>query len=151
MAKVFLDPWIWMVLGVVLFVLEVSMPGIFFMWFGIAAIVTGLISFGFDIAWQWQLVWFGVLSLIAVGLAMRYLRRHPLASDRPLLNERAQRYVGQSFRLVDAIVNGRGSVKIGDSLWRVAGPDLPAGTKVTVTGADGTLLQVAAADTSEAA
>lgn len=143
--------WGWLILAALLFVLEVLAPGIFFMWFGLAAAVTGLLVFGLDITWQWQLIAFGVLSLIAVGLAARYLRRHPLASDRPLLNERAVRHIGQSFRLVDAIANGRGSIKIGDSIWRVAGPDLPAGTLVTVTGADGSLLSVVRAEKSEAA
>ena len=48
-------------------------------------------------------------------LALKYLRKHPLQSDRPLLNERAVQHIGQSFDLIDPIVNGRGSVKIGDS------------------------------------
>ncbi|XSG83355.1 MAG: NfeD family protein [Methyloligella sp. ZOD6] len=144
-------PWGWMVLAAVLFVLEITAPGIFFMWFGLAAAVTGLITFGYDISWQWQLIWFGVLSLIAVGLAARYLRSHPLASERPLLNLRATRHVGKTYILVDPIVDGRGSVRIGDSVWRVSGPELPAGEKVTVTGADGTLLHVTKAEGSEAA
>ena len=37
------------------------------------------------------------------------------------------------------------SVKIGDSIWRVEGPELPKGTRVRVLGVDGTLLKVTAA------
>ncbi|MEG6507549.1 NfeD family protein [Methyloligella sp. 2.7D] len=144
-------PWGWMVLAGVLFVLEVIAPGIFFMWFGLAAAITGLLVFGFDISWQWQLIWFGILATVIVGIVVRFLRRHPLKSERPLLNERAVSQIGKSYELLDPIVNGRGSVKIGDSVWRVTGPDLPAGTKVKVTGADGTLLSVEAAGNSEAA
>jgi inner membrane protein len=150
MESVLLDGWDWMILAGVLAVLEITVPGIYFMWFGLAAAVTGLIRFGFDISWQWQLVWFGALSAVAVGTAARYLQRHPLKTDRPLLNERALRHIGQSFDLVDPIVNGRGSVRIGDSIWRVAGPDLPLGERVTVTGADGTLLTVKPCETSHA-
>ncbi len=144
-------PWGWLILAGVLFVLEIAVPGVFFMWFGLAAALTGALAFSFDIGWQWQIVWFGVASLIAVTIAVRYLRLHPLSSERPLLNERAVRQIGQSFDLVDPIVNGRGSVRIGDSLWRVAGPDLPVGAKVTVTGCDGTLLRVIPADKTQAA
>ena len=53
--------------------------------------------------------------------------------------------IGQSFELVDPIVNGRGSIQIGDSIWRVEGPELPKGARITVVGADGTLLKVTAA------
>jgi membrane protein implicated in regulation of membrane protease activity len=120
------------------------------MWFGLAAAVTALIAFAFDVSWQWQFVWFGLLSLASVGAALKYLRKHPPESDRPLLNERAVQHIGQSFSLVDPIVNGRGSVKIGDSIWRVEGPDLPKGTRVRVLGADGSLLKVAP-DGAEAA
>jgi len=137
-----LEPWVWMILAASLFVLELISPGIFFMWFGVAAAITGLIVFRYDLSWQWQLVSFAVLSLITVLLANRYLRQNPLASERPLLNERAVQLVGQSFELLDPIVDGRGSIKTGDTIWRVAGPELPVGARIKVVGADGTLLKV---------
>ena len=137
-----LGPWVWMILAAILFVLELISPGIFFMWFGVAAAITGLIVFRYDMSWQWQLVSFAVLSLITVLLANRYLRQNPLASERPLLNERAVQLVGQSFELLDPIVDGRGSIKTGDTIWRVEGPELPVGARIKVVGADGTLLKV---------
>ena len=137
-----LGAWNWMILAGVLFALELAAPGIFLVWFGLAAAITGLIVFRYELAWQWQLIWFCALSLTTVLLAGRYLRKNPIHSDHPLLNERAAQLVGQSHELLDGIVNGRGSVKVGDSIWRVEGPDLPKGTRVTVTGADGTVLKV---------
>jgi hypothetical protein len=134
-----------MIVAAILFALEVLSPGVFLMWFGMAAAVTGALTFLFDMGWQWQLVWFSLLSFVAVLFALTYLRRNPLQSDRPLLNERAVQHIGQCYDLVDPIVNGRGSVKIGDSIWRVEGPELPKGTRVRVLGADGTLLKVTAA------
>ena len=137
-----LGAWNWMILAAILFMLELLSPGIFLMWFGLAAAVTGLIAFVYDVSWQWQLIWFCGLSLAAVLLAAKYLRRHPLESERPLLNRRAVQLIGQSFDLVDPIVNGRGSIKSGDTIWRVQGPELPKGTRITVVGADGTVLKV---------
>jgi len=81
-------------------------------------------------------------AFASVLLAAKYLRRHPLESERPLLNERAVQLVGQSFNLVDPIVNGRGSIKTGDTIWRVEGPELPEGARIKVVGADGTVLKV---------
>jgi membrane protein implicated in regulation of membrane protease activity len=137
-----LGGWSWMTLAAVLFVLELLAPGIFFMWFGFAAVVTGLIVFLFGPAWQWQLIGFCLSSVAAVVATLKYLRKHPFESELPLLNERALQQIGQTFDLLDPIVNGRGSVRIGDSIWRVAGPELPRGTRVKVLGADGTLLTV---------
>jgi len=85
-----------------------------------------------------------------VLFAAKYLRKHPLESERPLLNERGVQLIGQSFDLIDPIVNGRGSVKIGDSIWRVAGPELPKGARIKVVGADGTLLKVVPAGAAAA-
>ena len=143
--------WNWLILAAILFVLEVLAPGIFLMWFGAAAAATALIVFRYDIAWQWQLIWFCGLSLASVLLAAKYLRKHPLESERPLLNERAVQLIGQSFDLIDPIVNGRGSIKIGDTIWRVRGPELPKGARIKVIGADGTLLKVTPGGTAAAA
>jgi len=137
-----LGAWSWMIAAAILFVLELLAPGIFFMWFGVAALVTGVIAFRYDISWQWQLISFCVLSLASVLLANKYLRKHPLESERPLLNERAAQLIGQSFNLVDPIVNGRGSIHSGDTIWRVEGPELPQGTRIKVVGVDGSVLKV---------
>ena len=146
-----LGAWNWMILAAVLLILELVAPGIFLMWFGMAAAATGLIVFRYDIAWQWQLVWFCGLSLATVLLANRYLHRHPIESDQPLLGERAAQLVGQTFTLVDPIVNGRGSIHAGDTIWRVEGPELPAGTRITVVGTEGSVLKVEPADGAPAA
>jgi inner membrane protein len=137
-----LGAWSWMIAAAILFVLELLAPGIFFMWFGAAALVTGLIVFRYDITWQWQLLWFCGLSLASVLLANKYLRRHPLESERPLLNERGAQLIGKSFDLVDPIVNGRGSIHTGDTIWRVEGPELPQGARIKVVGVDGSVLKV---------
>jgi len=141
-----LGAWSWMILAAVLFVLELLAPGIFFMWFGLAALATGLIMFRYDLGWQWQLIWFCGLSLASVLIASRYLRGHPLESDQPLLNQRAAQLIGQTFDLVDPIVNGRGSIHSGDTIWRVEGPALPKGARIKVVAVDGSVLKVEPAD-----
>lgn len=140
-----LGAWNWMILAAVLLVLEMLAPGIFLMWFGFAAAATGLVVFRYDIVWQWQLIWFCGLSLAAVLLANRYLRQHPLESDQPLLNKRAAQLVGQSFDLAEPIENGRGSIRVGDTIWRVEGPELPRGARIKVVGTDGSVLKVESA------
>jgi hypothetical protein len=51
--------------------------------------------------------------------------------------------VGRDFLLERAIVNGAGAIRVHDSVWRVTGPDLPAGARVRVTAVEeGVLLRV---------
>ena len=49
------------------------------------------------------------------------------------------------FTLEKPIVDGVGTIRIEDTVWRVSGPDLPAGSRVKVARADGADLEVEAA------
>ncbi len=62
-----------------------------------------------------------------------------------MLNRRGDQMVGRTAVLSEPIQNGRGKIKIDDSMWRVEGGDLPAGTQVKITGVDGAILKVEAA------
>jgi len=44
----------------------------------------------------------------------------------------------------DAIIDGRGKIKVGDGVWIVTGPDTAAGSQVRVIGQDGAILRVEA-------
>jgi membrane protein implicated in regulation of membrane protease activity len=137
-----LGAWNWLILAGLFLVLELLVPGIFLIWFGIAAGIVGALALVFDVAWQWQLVLFALLSRMAVVIARKFFRADDEQSERPLLNRRAQQHVGKSYLVADAIENGRGKVKIGDTLWRAEGPDAAQGARVKVTGADGATLMV---------
>jgi len=105
-------------------------------WVGIGA---GLIG-----AWQitqgersgWWLVVAGVVMLIA-DVLIDFVWAHPSVtkSDQPDLNRRAEQLVGRVLLLEEAIEGGRGKVRVGDTLWLAEGAELPAGTRVKVTGA----------------
>jgi membrane protein implicated in regulation of membrane protease activity len=135
--------WHWWILAAILAVLEIIMPGVFMLWLGVAAAITGLIAFAVPVTtWEVQGLMFAVLSVASVWAWRTYQRRHPTETDLPTLNRRGEQYVGRRLTLDHAIVNGRGHVRVDDSTWRVEGADLPAGTKVVVTGVAGTILKV---------
>jgi inner membrane protein len=140
-----LGAWAWWVGGAILLALEIVAPGNVFVWFGIAAILTGAVALVADISWQVQLILFAAASLVLVIVGRRYFGRAG-TSEEPLLNERATRLVGQSYVLGDPIVDGTGRVRIGDTVWRLTGPNLPSGTKVRIVGHDGAVLQAARAE-----
>jgi membrane protein implicated in regulation of membrane protease activity len=140
-------PWNWFILAVLLFILETFVPGVHFVWFGIAAVIVGGLALATGIAWQWQIIAFGILAVLTVFWVRKYVRPDVATSDLPDLNVRGQQYIGRSLVVEQAIQNGRGKARVGDTLWAVEGPDAPAGTRVTVTGTDGTVLVVERAST----
>lgn len=132
-----LGPWSWVVLGVILLILEILIPGVFLLWIGIAAILTGILSLQLWAIgvwpWQAQVLVFLVLALVSAYIGKRVMDRSAeTETDQPLLNRRAEQLVGRTATLDEAIVNGYGRVRLGDTMWRVTGPDLPAGVRVEV-------------------
>lgn len=134
--------WHWWVLGFALLIAEVLLPGTFCLWLGAAAFVTGIAAWALPaLHWQTEVVVFAVLSFVAVGAWFRF---KPLAKadvDNGL-NQRGRNYVGQVFELIEPIENGFGKAKVQDSVWRVAGSDLPSGSRVRVIAVDGATLHV---------
>lgn len=134
-----LGPWNWMVLGFILLTFEIAAPGVFLLWIGIAAIIVGALSLLlWDAAfwvWQLQVVLFLVLSVVCALLGRRIMATRGYGNDLPLLNRRSAQMIGRTATLSEPILNGRGRIQLGDTIWRVAGPDLPVGTRVQVIGA----------------
>lgn len=136
--------WSWVVAGLILLALELVAPGGVLVWLGAAALATGGLALLVNIYWPLQFVVFGVLALLAIWLWLKF-RSPEQPTDRPFLNRRAQRFIGQEVVLDEPIRDGQGRVALGDTTWRVTGPDLEAGAKVRVVDADGAVLKVEAA------
>ena len=141
-----LGTWNWLIFGVVLMALELIAPGVFLFWLGLAALLVGLMSFGFNPSWQVQILMFAVFAAAAVPLWRRIARsNNSVSKSNPFLNKRADALIGRVFTLEKPIIDGAGTVRIDDTVWRVAGPDTPAGNRVKIVQADGASLTVAAA------
>ena len=134
--------WDWFIAGALLLVLEVLAPGVFMLWLGLAAMLVGAISIFVDWSWQAQFIAFAVFSVAAIPLWLRVSRQVGTATDQPFLNRRAQGFVGRVFTLEKPIVDGSGTVRIGDTIWRVTGPDCAAGSRVKIARAEGATLFV---------
>jgi membrane protein implicated in regulation of membrane protease activity len=137
--------WHWWIAAAGLAVFETFMPGAIAIWFAAAAVVVGALLLVLPIPWQLQLLIFGALGIAAMLVWRRYRRGDDLASDQPQLNQRGLQYVGQTFTLVEALSQGTGKIRVGDTVWLVRGRDLPQGARVRVTGAKGAVLEVEAA------
>src|ERR1700750_3285369 len=138
-----LGTWNWLIFGFVLMALEVVAPGVFLFWLGLAALLVGLVSFAVHPSWQTQLLMFAVFAAAAVPVWRRLARSDTsVSASNPFLNKRAEALVGRVFTLEKPIIDGSGTVRIDDTIWRVAGPDTPAGSRVRIVRADGASLTV---------
>ena len=135
-ALTFLDGasyWGWWILGIVLVVFEVAAPGAIFLWMGIASGVVGFIVF---IAPD--------MSVVSILVARRYLKSRPIETDQPSLNRRGLQYIDRVFTLAEPIIDGRGRLRVDDTLWKIEGDDLEEGEKIIVTAVNGVVLTVEA-------
>ena len=144
-----LGSWNWVALGLVLLALEIIVPGVFMLWFGIAAIVIGTITLMVGSAgfWPWeaQVIVFLALSILLAYFGKRLTDRSG-ETDQPLLNQRAAQLIGRTITLAEPIADGHGRIQLDGVQWRVSGPNLPAGARIKVTSnTDGGMLAVEAA------
>lgn len=144
--------WNWVFLGLALMALETLIPGVHFLWFGLAAMVVGALSLALSAAghadvftWPWQLVAFAVIAVGTVFWVRGLARSEQAETDEPDLNLRGAQYIGRTVTVEEPIASGRGRVRVGDTLWPAEGPDAIKGTQVKVTGVNGTVLIVALA------
>jgi membrane protein implicated in regulation of membrane protease activity len=141
-----LGTWNWLVFGLLLMGLELMLPGVFLFWIGLAALLVGLLSVAIAPPWQLQLLMFAVFAAAAVPVWRRVARSNSgVSNSNPFLNKRAEAMIGRVFTLEKPIIDGTGTVRIDDTIWRVAGPDTPAGSRVRIVRADGASLTVAVA------
>lgn len=136
--------WFWLSLGLILGVAEMVAPGFFLIWLGLAAIIVGLLDYAFPISIPMQVALFAILSVLTVFAGKKFLTENPIKTEDPKLNDRGARLTGEIVTVVEAIADGHGRVKVGDTVWSARGADAGIGARVRVTGADGAVLLVEA-------
>ena len=117
------------------------------LWIAVAAFITGIVTFFVvPLDWEWQMVLFAILSVIGVLIALKILKTRKKSHDQKgysALNNRAKIHVGKKFSLEEAIVNGSGKVKVGDTYWLVqCDEDIIKGSDIKVIDTKGTTLIV---------
>ncbi|CAK7063782.1 MAG: hypothetical protein DELT_01547 [Desulfovibrio sp.] len=134
--------WHWCVAGLALVALEIFVPGVFLLWFGLGALATGVITALTGIAsWEMQCLVFVPFTFLSLFIGRKILRKTMPQTD-SALNRRLASCVGRAAEVTQAIQNGVGRIKLGDTVWIARGEDCPVGTQVTVTGYSGSDLLV---------
>ena len=134
--------WLWTIGGVLLLIAEIIAPGVFLVWIGIAAIVTGLFALLFGIGVAGQLGLFALYAVLAVMAGRRFYAVKGIEHSGPGLNNPSARLIGRRVVVVQPVDEDSGRVRVGDSEWSARGGPAEPGDKVRITGVDGNCLIV---------
>ena len=138
--------WRWLCFGLLLIIAEPFVPGTYIMWVGIGAILTGCVYWLFDgMSIEMQLFVFSVSSFVSVmvGIFVYDKLLGPNREKSYVNKTGAHRFVGKTYVVSEAIHNGKGKVKVGDTVWLARSKkNIEKGKEVVVIGVDGTQLLV---------
>jgi inner membrane protein len=90
------------------------------------------------------MTWFFIFAatVFAVYFWIQYRRRLAELNDPMAEHRLGLRYIGQSLVLEHPIKGNSGRIFLGNREWEVRGPNLPIGSRVRITGVDGSVLLV---------
>ncbi len=139
--------WHWIVVGLLLVGLEIFVPSFVILWFGVAAILVGILISIVSLGFTAQLLTWGILSVVLLVLW------HKLVSPRMLNKTMAglsrEAIIGQVGTVIDySSVNARGNLRfpaplLGNDEWEfIYEGELQAGDRVIVTEVSGNSLIV---------
>ncbi len=111
---------IWFIIGLVIFILEMVMPGLILMFFGIGAWVVAILTFFWDIPLYIQLLVFLTASLISLILLRKYFTRifHGRVGFKTELSGIDEDIKGKRVKVIEKIVPpARGKVEFRGTNW----------------------------------
>ena len=133
----------WVATAVVFFILELTTASFFFLWIGVGALLTAIVSCFADKNWIEYLV-FALSSLLLVALSRRWA---PRLSGKTQREANVDALVGQTAIItkVDASHPFQGYAKVGGEDWKVESENqeqLASGGKASVVAVRGNILVV---------
>ena len=111
----------WIIAGLALSLLELIVPGVYLIWFGLAAFVVGIAIYFIPMVFTTQLIIFaiasGIFAVIGVVVYRNIFNRVKVPSEYRNLNNTAEQFVGQLVTISEDAADNRTKVKIGDTYW----------------------------------
>jgi len=131
-----IQPWQWMVFGIVLLIFETLGVGGFLIGVAIASVIQSVIAFVWpNLSWGFQLFLFAFNAILFTVLYWKFFKSFNNKTDQENINNRAAQLIGRKLTIEQDFENGEGKVFIGDTSWRfTCDTPLSVGDKVEVTG-----------------
>lgn len=136
--------WHWLILGFALLIAEILIPGVFLLWWGLAAIIiAGVMALFINLSLTLLVVSYAILALILSFGWWKYQHSKDLQDQsHTSLNQRDHAMLGTKGIVQEINENGIGRGAFGDTTWRIQGNYLQVGDAVEVHKVDGITLIV---------
>lgn len=134
---------IWFLIGLGLLLLELVLPGLVILFFGLGAWITALVCAITDINLNWQILIFLVASLLGLVLLRKYLKKRFFSKRDEEIQDQLEEFIGREAKAIDEFKNGTGKVEFKGTRW-TAHSDAPVskGQWVTIQSKDSLTLNV---------
>lgn len=134
---------IWFLIGLGLLLLELVLPGLVILFFGVGAWITALVCAITDINLNWQILIFLVASLLGLVLLRKYLRRRFFGKSEKEIQDQLEEFIGRKARAIEEFKDGAGKVEFKGTQWS-ARCDQPVskGQWVTIRSKESLILHV---------
>ena len=123
--------YFWLVLGAVLIVTEIFVPGVFILWIGIAALATAGVALLFPTLGAWILLFFAIVTVLTAFVGTKVYMM--ITSSPGTLNELAQQLVGKRGICIARLDEPDIRIRIDGVEWAaLADGDINAGDPIVV-------------------
>ena len=142
--------WHWIVLGIVLMLLELAVPAFFLMWFGLGAVVVGLLMLVFpDLSMAHQVIAWTASSMLFVWLWFKVFKPNIFKTRAGLSRGTFIGEVGLVTKDIRPYEKGQIRFQkpiLGNEVWEsIADEEIKAGERVKVLEVEGSVLRVSRA------
>ncbi len=146
-VSLFMQPsLIWLLIGLVLFVLEFANPGFITFFFGIGAWIVAIVTFVTDISINIQLVIFIIASLVLIVSLRKWIKSIFVGhiTSKQIKDEMPEEFVGEKAIVSEQIIpNLKGRVEFRGSTWDAESDEsILEGSPVEIIGKDTITLKV---------
>ena len=108
---------IWFLVGLGLLLLEMVLPGLVILFFGVGAWVTALVCAITDINLNWQILIFIVASLLGLVLLRKYLKKRFFSRTDKEIDDQLEEFIGRKALAIDDFKDGSGKVEFKGTQW----------------------------------
>ena len=135
---------VWFLVGLGLLLLELVLPGLVILFFGVGAWVTALVcAFFTDITMEWQILIFLIASLLGLALLRKYLKRRFFGRTNKEIEDQLEEFIGRDAKAIVDFKEGAGKVEFKGTQWSARCTDpVSKGQWVTIESKDSLTLNV---------
>jgi len=139
--------WHWVVLGIVVMLLELAVPAFFLVWFGLGALIVGVVLLAVPaLSSAWQVLLWIVCSLVFIWLWFKVFKPGLYKTRAGMSKGAVIGEIGLVIRDIRPFEKGQIRFQkpvLGDEVWEsIADEEIKAGERVKVLEVEGNILKV---------